>query len=149
METQMQWGADTPTSAGKNRNTARRATADARVDALYASLKELVQPDFDARAWAASLISETAEMVPVTAGIHLVKAGIFGKKEYLKVKPIFNKSPLCLKTSKPTVSQAARHTGTLAAWNKRRMESKAAFVSGAPFPCQKGGMFPNARASEN
>jgi len=79
---------------------------------------------------------------------HLLQAGIFTFREFRTVTTIFNKSPLSLKVSKPTASQAARHPGTLAAWNKRRMESKAAFVSAAPFPCQKGGIFPDARASE-
>jgi hypothetical protein len=78
---------------------------------------------------------------------HLKSAGIFPKREYLKVTTTFNKFPSSLKKSNPTAWQA-RQPGKLAACNKRRMESKVAFISGTPFPCQKGAIFPDARASE-
>jgi hypothetical protein len=87
-------------------------------------------------------------LAKMSAAKVLKAAGVFPKTEYDTVTNKFNKSPLSLKKSKPNKAQRRQQPGALAAWNKRRIESKMAHISGTPFPCQRGAMFPDTRASE-
>jgi hypothetical protein len=123
IETQTRWGADTPASAGQKGIASQRVTADVYRDALCASLQEILQPDFDALTWTTGLISETAEMAPFTARKHLLKAGSFSENSRKSRPPSTSLRfhSRCIKTSKPTASQARAQPGTLAAWNKRRI----------------------------
>jgi hypothetical protein len=70
------------------------------------------------------------------------------RREYRKVNIKFNKSPLSLKKSKPDKKYKRQNPGALAAWNERVRDSKLAFISGTPFPCQTADTFPDPRVAE-
>jgi len=145
--------ADTTRSDSRAAGLAHRVDrADVWMNALCAvtcaSLEEVSQRDFDAREWAADLISQTAGLRGRSTPPILAAAGVLPQKEYKNVIRLFNKSPLSLKTSKPDKQYRSKNPGALAAWDARVRASKSAFISGTPFPCQTGAVFPHPRAAE-
>jgi len=126
----------------------RRTNMDAWQAALCTSLEEVSQEGFDAMSWVTDLISQTAGLLGRASSPILTAAGLLPLKDYQKVTTNFRKSPLPLKKSKPSASYRRKNPGAISAWHACVRESKVAYISGTPFPCQTGAVFPDARGAE-
>jgi hypothetical protein len=121
---------------------------DAWQTAICSSLEEVSQEGFDAMSWVTDLISETVGRHARASEPVLKAAGLLPRRDYVAITTKFRKSPLSPQKSKPSATTRRKNPDALPEWHARVREAKVAYISGTPFPCQSGAVFPDPRGAE-